>query len=120
MIPPIFSLCAADAAVTALLGSAPVRLYPFGLAPQGVARPYAMWQGTAAPENYIAGRADADAWSIQVDIYAGTDQLARDTAAAVRHAVELSAYVTALRIMPRDPETMDYRYTMQIDFIVSR
>lgn len=120
MMPPIFPLCAADAAVTALLGSSPVRLYPFGLAPQGVARPYAMWQGTAVPENYVAGRADTDSWSLQLDVYASTDQSARDTAAAIRQAVELAAYVTAVRLMPRDPVTMDYRYNMQIEFIVSR
>ena len=40
----IFATCAADPAVTALLGTAPVRLFPFGMAPAGVVKPYAVWQ----------------------------------------------------------------------------
>lgn len=35
MYAPIFAVCAADPAVTALLGTSPVRIYPFGEAPEG-------------------------------------------------------------------------------------
>ncbi|MGL4711664.1 MAG: tail completion protein gp17, partial [Shewanella sp.] len=41
---PIFVVCRASTAVTDLLGTNPTRLYPFGQAPQNVAKPYAVWQ----------------------------------------------------------------------------
>ncbi|EPN30837.1 hypothetical protein A245_45243, partial [Pseudomonas syringae pv. actinidiae ICMP 19096] len=52
MAAPIFAVCAADPAVQALLGTSPTRLYPFGEAPEGVAKPYAVWQVIGGnPEN---------------------------------------------------------------------
>ena len=40
MMPPIFPTAAASAASRAVLGTAPVRFFPFGAAPQDVALPY--------------------------------------------------------------------------------
>lgn len=52
---PLFKVCSQDPGVTALLGTDPVRLYPWGEAPQGVAKPYATYQGAAgAPETTSA------------------------------------------------------------------
>jgi uncharacterized protein DUF3168 len=59
--PPVFTVAAAASAVTALLGTAPVRLYPAGKAPQGVAKPYATYQlAYGSPENYIGTLPDID------------------------------------------------------------
>src|SRR5690606_39848770 len=64
--PPIFRLCAAAAGVKALLGTAPVRLFLFGEAPEGVQKPYAVWQVVGgSPENYLAGRPDAEQHSLR-------------------------------------------------------
>lgn len=121
MIPPIFPLCNASAAVAALLGANPLRLYPFGEAPQGVIKPYAVWQTiTGVPENYLAGRPDADYYTIQLDVYGDTDTQVLAAARAIRDAVELKAYVTAWNGEGRDTETKNYRFTMSIDFIVDR
>lgn len=53
MIAPIFKACAASQAVTDLIGSNPVRLYPFGLQDDNVVYPYVVWQNiNGSPENY--------------------------------------------------------------------
>jgi hypothetical protein len=44
MIAPIFAVCAASQAVRDLLGSNPVRLYPFGMQDDNIVYPYAVWQ----------------------------------------------------------------------------
>lgn len=44
MIAPIFAVCAASQAVRDLLGSTPVRLYPFGMQDDNIVYPYAVWQ----------------------------------------------------------------------------
>lgn len=121
MIPPIFSLCAADSAVTALIGSNPVRLYPFGEAPQDVAKPYAVWQTiNGSPENFLAGRPDADNYSVQVDVYGITSASVLQVSEALRDALELDAYITNWGNTSRDTETKHYRYSFGVDFIENR
>ena len=106
--PPIFETCAADAGVVALLGESggALRLYPAGSAPQGAAKPYAVWQFVGGgPENYLGGRPDIDRFALQVDAYADTLSAARAIADAIEEAVELLAYVTAFRGEEKDLET---------------
>ena len=121
MYPPIFEVCKADAAVVALLGSNPLRFYPFGEAPQKVAKPYAVWQQVGgAPENYLAGRPDIDAYTLQVDVYADSAASSRAVAAAIRNAIELRAHIVAWRGESRDPETKNYRSSFDVDWFVHR
>ena len=117
----IFATCAADPAVTALLGTAPVRLFPFGMAPAGVAKPYAVWQQVGgAPENYLTGVPNIDSVTLQVDIYATTITSARAVAAALRDAIEPVAHVVAWRGDSRDTETGNYRVSFDVDWFVPR
>lgn len=121
MYPPIFSTCKADAGVTALLGTNPCRLYLFGEAPQGVAKPYAVWQSVGGqPENFLGQRPDADSFTLQVDVYADTAASARAVAVALSHAIEAVAYVTSWRGESRKQETKDYRSSFDVDWIVRR
>ena len=122
MTPPIFQLCSQAAAVTALLGTgANLRLYSFGEAPQDVAKPYAVWQlVNGAPENYLAGRPDADGFTLQVDVYGMTGTSVRQVRDAIRDAIELSAYVTRWGGEGRDPATKNYRASFDVDWIVLR
>lgn len=121
MFAPINAVCAMDAGVTALLGTAPMRLYPFGDAPQDGPKPYAVWQTIGGePENYLAGRPDIDAYSLQVDVYAATGQSARAVAKAIRDAVELRAYITRWGGDSRDPATKNYRYSFDLSWLVQR
>lgn len=127
---PIFAVCAADLGVRDALwwASAPLsmggphlKLYPFGEAPQGVDKPYAVWQlVTGSPENYLAGRPDMDGYTLQVDVYAATGSSARAVAEAISHAIELQACVTRWGGETRDTETKLYRSSFDIDWLVPR
>ncbi|MNO31434.1 hypothetical protein D3C76_214080 [compost metagenome] len=121
MFPPIFAVCAASPAVTALLGAGPVRLYLAGEAPQDVVKPYAVWQlAGGVPENYLGDRPDMDGYTTQIDVYAATASSARAVAKALRDAVEAVAYVVAWRGESRDTETKNYRYSFDVDWLTPR
>ncbi|CAI8769857.1 DUF3168 domain-containing protein [Pseudomonas serbica] len=118
---PIFAVCVADAGVRALLGTTPHRLYPFGEAPEGVVKPYAVWQLiTGSPENYLAGRPDLDGFTLQVDVYAGTGTSARAVTDAIARAIELKANVVRWGGESKDTETNLYRSSFDIDWLVPR
>ncbi|MCW8278918.1 DUF3168 domain-containing protein [Pseudomonas sp. PCH199] len=118
---PIFAVCAADAGTQALLGVTPHRLYPFGEAPEGVAKPYAVWQLiTGSPENYLAGRADIDGFTLQVDVYAVTATSARSVTDAIARAIELKAYVVRWGGESKDTATKLYWSSFDIDWLVPR
>lgn len=96
-MPPLFAVCAADAGVTALLGTGPVRLFPFGDAPENIAKPYAVYQVlNGVPENYLGEPPDIDEWNIQIDIYAQSVTSATDVMKALRRALESHCYITRL------------------------
>jgi len=121
MTPPIFALAAAATPVRLLLGSDPVRLFPFGDAGESPAMPYAVWQIVGGqPANYLAGRPDADSVTTQIDVYAETEASARAVAIALRDALELSAYVVSWRGETRDATTRIYRSSFDMDWIVRR
>ncbi|VVN83833.1 DUF3168 domain-containing protein [Pseudomonas fluorescens] len=118
---PIFTVCAADAGVRALLGVTPHRLYPFGEAPEGVVKPYAVWQlVTGSPENYLAGRPDLDGFTLQVDVYALNAASARAVTSAIAHAIELKANVVRWGGESKDTATKLYRSSFDIDWLVPR
>lgn len=120
MYAPIFTVCSASTAVKAVIGN-PIRLYAFGEAPQGVAKPYAVWQVVGgSPENYLNQVPDADSYSLQVDVYGDNAASVRGVAEALRDAIEPVAYITAWRGESRDTETRDYRYSFDIDWYVLR
>lgn len=121
MAPPLFSVCSASNAVKSLLGFSPVRLWPFGEAIQGAAKPYAVWQVIGgAPENYINQVPDADRYALQVDVYAETAASAQSVAEALRDAIEPHAHITAWRGTSREPDTRLYRFSFDIGWIVQR
>jgi hypothetical protein len=120
MFPPIHEAVAVPA-VTALLGSDPLRFYPFGHAPQDTVAPYAVWQVVfGSPENYLSGRPDLDGFGVQVDVYAPTGTVARQVAAALRDALELVAYISAWRGESRDNDTGLIRFSFDVDFLSPR
>lgn len=122
MTPPIELVCAADPGVTALLGSGvDLRMYPFGEAPEGVLKPYAVWQLVdGSPENYLAGRPDTDGFTLQVDVYGTTSKSVRQVRDAIRDAIELRAYVTRWGGESRDTATKNFRSSFDVDWIVRR
>ncbi|ATY01624.1 tail completion protein gp17 [Klebsiella aerogenes] len=121
MIAPIFSVCTASQAVKDLLGTNPVRLYPFGMQDDNIVYPYAVWQNIdGSPENYLNQRPDADRYSLQVDVYGDTDIDVIAVSRALRDAIEGNAHITRWGEQTRDQETGKYRYSFDIDWIVQR
>lgn len=121
MNPPIFQVCAAAAGVTALLGTGPTRLFPFGNAPQGVTLPYAVWQMVSgSPENYLGEVPDIDQYTIQIDVYANRGSTARQVAEALRDAIEPQAHIVGWNGESTDPDTGHKRYGFDVEWHVPR
>jgi len=115
VIPNLTKILAGDSFVTDLLGTAPVRIYKWGEAPQKVEYPYAVWQVIAGvPGNFIAGAPKSDRLMIQFDVYARSDTACEACAIAIR--VALDPYGLWLRYgnTVRDTETRAYRISMDI------
>lgn len=118
---PFYTVCKADAAVLALLGSPEPRIYPFGQAPQTVAKPYVVYQWVGgAPFNMLNCRPDADSSDLQIDIYGLTSQSSTDVAKAIRYAVELDCNITSYRGTTREDDTKLYRTSFDVTWLVNR
>ena len=121
MYPPVFKYAFASAQVKALLGSDPLRVYMFGMAPDGVTYPYAVWQVVGgAPENYINDLPDIDSFNVQVDVYATSAEQARQCAMALRDAFEPYAHVVSWRGESKDDETGSFRSGFDLDWWTNR
>jgi hypothetical protein len=119
--PPVFSLLAAAAGVTAIIGTSPVRCYPGGEALQGTAAPYIVWQIVSDNvQAYLAGAPSGDQLRVQLDLYATT----RDQCAALLRQVQLAldeaAYQISYNVDEREPETRLWRMSVDYDFWVER
>ena len=120
MNPPVFSTVNI-AAVQAVLGTSPLRVYQFGYAPQDVTLPYAVWQTIGGgPENYIDCAPDIDLFTIQFDTYAETASSARQAAEVLRDAIEPYAHIVSWRGESRDTDTNHYRYSFDVDWWAAR
>lgn len=115
--PPIFSIIESNAACTDILGTGPVRFFPFGKAPQGVAKPYAVYTVfNANPENYLSGAPDIDNKGTQVDLYAENAEDLRNLFEAIKNAIELKAHMTSFSTPVPDAETALWTARMEFDF----
>lgn len=122
MIAPLFPVCASSPQVTAIFGSNPVRIYPFGIHNDNIVYPYAVWQNIpgSSPENYLNQRPDADKFSLQVDVYADTADEAMLAAQAMIYAIEVKANIVGYGPQNRDQTTLKYRFSFDVDWIVNR
>ncbi|UFP98551.1 DUF3168 domain-containing protein [Pseudomonas fitomaticsae] len=121
MTAPIFTVCAAAPAVTALLGTNPTRLYPHGEAPEGTAKPYAVWQVVSgSPINYVNGVPDTDRYGLQVDVYADTASTAASVVTTMRNAIAQHAYITGFGVDAKDKDTHNYRKGFDVAWLVSQ
>lgn len=121
MTPPVFQTVVLSADVLTQFGVNPTRVYSFGLAPQSPTLPYATWQViSGSPENYLGTRPDADSYTIQVDVYASSPSVARSAAGALAEAIEGVAHIVSWRGEDREPDTLFFRYSFDVDWIVPR
>lgn len=120
MFPPLFAIVSVDSAVQQSFGT-PVRVLPFDEAPQGIQRPYAVWQiYGGSPYNYLGAVPDMDSFICQVDVYADTVSAARTGALALRNALEPHAHITSWRGEYTDKDTGFKRYSFDVEFHQSR
>jgi hypothetical protein len=118
---PFFAVCKADPTVQALLGGTLPRIYPFGGAPQSVVKPYAVYQWIDGnPFNTLNDRPKADRAVLQVDVYGSTAVSSTNAAEAIRYAVELDSHITSYRGTDREPETLLYRTSFDLNWLVNR
>lgn len=114
----LFEIIKSNMDVTALIGEEPVRFFPWGAAPQGVALPYAVYGViSATPENYVGTNPDIDTNSYQIDIYAKTGASCEEVFAAIRGAVQEQGYVINFQKQVLDPETRLYTSRIDLDMI---
>lgn len=119
MLPSLYALLRADSAVTAILGSAPMRVYRHGAAPQGVTDPYVTQLViTAIPTLQLDDTPPADVCRIQVSCWSKNDGSGptgiNTLASAVRNAIEARWHITDIRDMGQDPDTMRHRVDLDV------
>lgn len=116
MLPPIYPLLKASPAVTAILGTNPMKCYRHGIAPQGTVAPYVAWMVIAAdPENQLSALPRTDRWTMQIDCYDPTDGGVETLAQAVRDALEPTMHLTGMPIDQKEADTALFRIALQFD-----
>lgn len=131
MFAPVFEIAKDSAGVIALLktGTGPVRFFPFGEAPQAVAKPYAVFQTAyGSPDNVLSCQPSMDTWGVQVDAYATTVKQSRDVAQALINAFELAGISdpdTAVQVVNYNGEFIDEdtnlrRFSFTVEFMAQR
>lgn len=118
MLPPLYALLSAHAAVAAIVGD---RIYPHGEAPQDTTRPYITWFLVAGvPDNTLSERPQSDRAAVQVDAWHQSSGGVVALMTAIRDAIEPVAHVTSIPVNQREPDTRLYRMALQADFIINR
>lgn len=121
MIPPIVPLLTADAAVTALVGDDPFRIYPFDQAPLKTEYPYITYTVVSGtPQNKLDSVPSMDVMQVQMDVWGSEQAHTLDLAAAARDVLETHAHMTFIGNFSRDPQTRSYRVTMTFDYFNNR
>lgn len=120
MFAPLFETCAANIGVTNLLGTNPVRLYPFGNAPQDVVKPYAVYQRIGGePNNNLSDIPDGDSVSYQIDVYDLDESGVEPVVKALRDVLEPVAYIVRWGFEGRETDTKLYRSSFDVDWIIN-
>ena len=127
-LPPVFTLLAAAPAVTALVGTNPVRVFPGGVIPQAAAMPAISWLVVSGvPENMLGERTVVDNQRVQIDCWALDFNAVQTLFEAVRTALEANAYLIGINDPEGissdtqfDPDTKRYRMSTDWSFWVGR
>ncbi len=122
-LPPVFTLLAAAAPVTAIVGTNPVRVFPAGNVPQvsgtdpNANLPCVTWQSIwGQPENMLGERPVVDNLRVQIDCWSTTFGGAQALADAVQAALELNGYCVSINGHDYDTDTKRYRSSFDWSF----
>lgn len=120
-VSPLFNILKQSTPVKLLLGSNPLRVYPWGEAPDKPRKPYAVY-GTynGIPENYLGNLPDIDNNGVQIDIYAETSESCMNCFKAIRNALELTNHMTSYSTPARDSVTENYNARLEFDLWEAR
>lgn len=117
----LFEILNASTAVKMLFGSNPLRIYPWGRAPQDVKKPYGVYGVyNALPENYLDRVPNIDNKGTQLEIYADSAVQLEQAGVVIRTVVEPHAHLTSYSVVDRDDETDLYGYRFEFDFWETR
>lgn len=120
ILPPVFKALNIPT-VTAFVGTAPVRIYRHGSAPQDTAKPYITWFSVAGqPYDQISGAPCGDFDSVQIDCWSMDDIQVESMATAVRDALDSGGIANRLIVDNRETDTKLYRIGIAADFIRNR
>lgn len=113
----LFSILNANTAVKALLGTSPLRVYPYGTKiNKETAKPYAVYGiFNATPYNYLGDASDMDLQGVQVDIYGETSASVTACFNAIRAAITHQGYLTSYSVLDIDIDDGLYHVRMEID-----
>lgn len=121
MIPPLFEILNASVPVKLILGNKPLRVFPWGQAPQNVTIPYATYGVfNGNPENSLGEVPSIDRLGTQVDVWAKDTDSLLACSVAIRNAIEPHAHMISVDNFDRSPETGLYRCRMDFDFFTAR
>ena len=116
MIPPIFPLVATVPAITALVGTDPVRVYRAGRAPQGSVAPYVTWSivsDSPAPDLDGGGMVH---FRVQVNSFSADEDECDELDAAVQAAIENDGENVSLGLSVDEVDQATGLYRMSRDF----
>lgn len=122
MYPNVFEVASQSPTVRAVLGTAPVRFWPFEKAPgpneQGYSVPYAThYMPYGSAENNLSSPAEIDNLAVQFDCFGGSATQARSVGKALRDTFEDGhGYVIGYNGEGWDPSTGLYRVTFTMEF----
>lgn len=117
MNPTLFSILNNSAAVKAVLGSNPLRFFPWGRATQDTQKPYAVYSVyNGNPENYLGNIPDIDNKGTQINIYGDTSASVQAAYMAIRDTLEPIAHMTSFTTPDLDAQTDLYSCRMEFDF----
>jgi hypothetical protein len=121
MKPPVFQTLKASAAVKAIVGTNPPRIFRHDDAPQDTAKPYLTWfMAGVDAHNNLSDVPVSDRIVVQIDCWHPTDAGIEALAMAVRDAIEPHAHLTDMPADEREPETRLYHIALEFDWFVTR
>lgn len=121
MNPPLFTILNASAPVKALLGTSPLRVFPWGEAPPAVTKPYAVYAVfNGLPENTMDQTPLLDNLGTQINVYGVSVASCQSAAEAIRDALEPEAHMVNFSNPVPDTETKLFLARMDFDFFTER
>lgn len=121
MIPPVFSVLSTDSYLSAFLGAAPFRCYPFGTVPQNTEKPYMTYYVYSGnPVNTLSTLPDQDMLGTQIDIWSDTVGTCTQIAQIARDLLEPYGHMSSFSSESKDKDTGLFRLIMSFDFYTSR